>query len=197
MKRLCAKNNQMYLRLYIHSFLGGLVILITSGCGVSTPRPEHMTATRLGLSRSHPYSVNVQIDESIEFEQKHPEGAPFKSGELRGQEVFLMAIRDSIRQSRIFSKGLMEEDADYFLHVTLAEVSLYLEGPKTTYTLLAEWKLTHALTDKVVYQEWISKSCTLGISDALLGATRDTATWECAVRKSIKEGLQALSKLEL
>jgi len=187
----------MYLQPRIYGLLSGLVILLTSGCGVSTPRAEHMTATRLGVSRTHPYSVNVQIDESIEFEQKHPESAPFKSGESRGQEVFLEALRDSIQQSRIFSKGLMEEDADYLLHATLAEVTLNLAGSEITYTLLAEWKLTQVLAAKVVYEDWISKSCTLGISDALLGATRDTATWECAARKSIKEGLQALSKLEL
>lgn len=110
---------------------------------------------------------------------------------------FAKAIETSIINNGVFTRIVPSNDSDYILNVSIVNMSKPLFGASFTVDMEAAWSLTNAVSKKAVMRESIKSSATATMGQALVGVTRLQLAVEGAARENIRQGLLAISKLQL
>lgn len=110
---------------------------------------------------------------------------------------FAKAIEDSIIQNGLFSQVVQRDGADYVLNVSIVNMSKPSFGASFTVDMEAAWSLSDRATGTVVMRESIKSSHTTTMGEAFVGVTRLRLAVEGAARENIRQGLTAISGLQL
>lgn len=163
--------------------LGGL-----SGCASPAGKSE-MISDRIQDIHGHKHTVNIGTQGGSETGAMD---APNISN-----NALAAAIEESIIKNGLFTKVVHSDDSDYFLNVTIVNMSKPMFGASMTVNMEAAWSLRINKSQQVVMRETIESSYTAGAFSAFAGVTRVRIAVEGAARENIHQGLMAISKLQL
>jgi len=173
------------------AMLGTMMAL--SGC--TTARMQAMMPNSPELATKYPYSVCVgYAGENVrDASSRNPNAAKYfgrDNATSVGAQTFMDTVVAAVRKSGLFQNVVTEGAADYRLDVNIISEIQPAPGLQIKSTLVTAWKLTHCSNGKVVSDELIEKTHAatpgsfVGVRSAVEGA----------VRKSIEEGIQRLSR---
>lgn len=113
-------------------------------------------------------------------------------------EDFASALQQSIEKNGPFSRVIRSTDGgDYQLDVRLIQLRQPMIGIDMTVQAEIEWRLKQGSSGKLIWERKTNKSYTATMGDSMVGITRLRMANEGAIRESIKEGLQQISRLSL
>jgi len=165
-----------------------LAFVLLAACAAPA-KPEAMVPTELDVGKRHPHSVSVAA-------QGGRETSALSSSKISNED-FVTALRTALEQSGTFSSVLTDDTGTYKLDVAIIDLDQPAMGFDMTVTMTASWRLRHAATGKVVFDEFIDTSHTATVGEAFAGIKRLRYANEGAARKNIAEGIRRLSRLSL
>ncbi len=175
-------------KLFVFIILLVSVVIILSGC-------------------ASPISKNAVVVHSIPAMQQHQKTVTIKT--QGGSEtslvdisnisdiVFEKAIEDSIMESGLFTQVIHGDDSDCLLNVSIINVTKPVFGSSFTIKIETGWSLSDPNNKKIFMRESITSSYTATMGHALYGPKRFRLAVEGAIRKNIRLGLMAISRLQL
>jgi hypothetical protein len=168
--------------------LGLILVGLVSGCAVSS-QPKAMISVPTGEVHRSKETVSVVVTG----------GKETSSGGVSqiSSKDFGQALRDSIEQSRLFSKALDTADGTYRLSAYIGELAQPFIGFDMTVTLEVGYTLADTRSQKSIWKKSIRSTYTATTKDSIVGATRLQMANEGAARKNIEEAISAISKLNL
>jgi hypothetical protein len=107
------------------------------------------------------------------------------------------AIEESIIKDGLFKQVIHDNGSDYVLNVTIVNFSKPAFGASFTVSMDAAWSLSDPITKKVVMRESIKSQHTATMGESFVGATRLRLAVEGAAYENTRQGLMAISKLQL
>lgn len=110
---------------------------------------------------------------------------------------FKQAIAESVIENGLFTQVINDGGSDYLLNVAIINMSKPLFGGNFTVTMEVAWSLSDATTKQYLMRKAIKSSHTATMGDAFAGVTRLRLALEGAVRENIRQGIIALSELNL
>lgn len=142
----------------------------------------------------------VPRDKNLIFEPKAESVSVVKlPGVTKGtvkSDDFRQALIEGLRHSNLFSKILSEGSAQYELTADLLSHQNTAFGLDMTNSTIAHYILKNTESQKVVYEETITSSHTVTVSEACVGAKRDIKATEGSVQANIKKFIYNLSQTE-
>lgn len=162
------------------------VVLIMAAC--SGPSPKLIADTEINVVNRHPMCVTLAIRGS---DERH-------IGELKDAAIiYEKALRRAIERSRVFSAICAQGQAGLELSVLVSNgaIDFAASGWRLHGIVTTRWRLANPATRRVFYQETPNSK---GIADHGVGGNaRQNAAYEAAMRSSIVQGLQDISRLDL
>ncbi len=166
-----------------------IVAGLLAGCS-SPAKSAGMTPASLGIEKTHPYSVKVEVGGG------RATNALTDPSQI-SNEAFAQAIADAIVRNRLFSEIAQGQPGNYLLRVDILSLEQPLIGLNLTVRLETAWELINTQTGKPVLREAIISSHTATTGDSLAGVTRIRLATEGAARKNIEQGILRISRLAL
>jgi hypothetical protein len=176
------------------AILGASVAL--SGC--TTARMQAMIPESSGVAKKHPYSVCVgyagaNVRDARSLDPNAPKYFGRDDATFVNAQTFMDTVVAAVTKAGLFQNVVTKGAADYRLDVNIISESQPTPGLQMKSTLVTAWKLTQSKDGKVILNERIEKThkaapgSFVGIRTAVEGAVRD----------SIEEGIQKLSRPDL
>jgi hypothetical protein len=167
----------------------GIVLLLGTALTLpahASPKPKRIAEVDITVVHQHPMCVKLAITgvgQKKMFELKSP------------VEIYTKALRAVILRSRVFAGICTKDQSGLELSVVVFN-GTYVPGAwHVQGTVPVQWRLADPVTRRVLYQE---KPNSTGVGDhGIGGAARINAGWEAAMRASIVQGLQDISRLDL
>ncbi len=161
-------------------------VLIT-GCATSAQRTA-MVPTTVTVQNRHTASVVVRVTRTRKGD----------FGEITiSPDDFQSALCEALAKAVVFNSVNKSDPAEYLLEVDIIRADQPPFGLNMKASLSAEWKLTRLSDHHVVLRDVVTGSHTATMGDAFVGAVRVRLATEGAVRETIKEGIERLSRLDL
>jgi len=162
----------------------------------------------IGLSGcASPASKDAMIAHDIPIVQHHRKTVAISTqggsdtGALDSSNVsnsdFAKSIEESVIENGLFTRVIHDNGSDYLLNVTIINMSKPVFGGNLTVSMEAAWSLSDPITKKFVMRESIKSSHTATMGEAFAGVTRLRLAVEGAVRENIRQGIMAISKLNI
>ena len=152
-------------------------LLFTAGCAI---RPYAMIPDDVNIAQKYDCSVAIRVinsdENSISFEE---------------------ALTDSIVKFGLFSRVAEYNGVDYLLEVVIAKCTSPFMGLDFTISLKTEWKIIDLKTNKIIWNDTITKSHTTKLSEAISGYERRQFAIEGAARAVISTGIERIATLNL
>ena len=114
-----------------------------------------------------------------------------------GNRDFSKAIEESIIGNGLFKQVIHDNGSDYVLNVTIVNFSKPGFGASFSVSMDTAWSLSDPITKKVVMRESIKSQHTATMGESFVGVTRLRLAVEGAAYENIRQGLMAISKLQL
>lgn len=170
--------------------LGRLVLLygiatLVFGCS-ATARSSSMVPESLSAGRGFDRSVAIEVT-----------GSSGEGTDLISDEEFESALRAALAKANTFSAATDASTSDYDLQVVLLSQNNPIFGGNMRSVLDTVWILTDKGEGAVVWKKGIHTEFTASYGEAFVGATRLRIAVEGAARENIRDGILALSELEL
>jgi len=164
------------------------IAFLLSGCA-SPASKDAMIAHKIPEIRQYQKTV------AITSQGGHETGAMDSSNV--SNSVFKQAIEDSVIENGLFTQVVHDGGSDYLLNVAIVNMSKPVFGGNFTVTMEAAWSLSDANTKQHFMRKAIKSSHTATMGDAFAAVTRLRLALEGAVRENIRQGIVALSELNL
>jgi len=178
------ENNKFSIPLLL---LLGMAILL-SGCA-SPASKDALIAHQISGIQHHQKTVMITT-------QGGRETGAMDSSNVSNND-FKQAIEESVIENRLFTQVINDSGSDYLLNVAIVNMSKPLFGGNFTVTMEATWSLSDATTRQYLMRKAIKSSHTATMEDAFAGVTRLRLALEGAVSENIRQGIIALSELNL
>ncbi len=177
------KNDRVFVLLIFASIAIGL-----SGCA-SPASKDALIAHDIQKIKHHRKTVAITT-------QGGSETGAMDSSNVSNND-FAEAIEESIIENGLFTQVIHDNGSDYLLNVTIINMSKPLFGGSFTVSMEAAWSLSDPITQKFVMRESVKSSRTVTMGEAFIGVTRLRLAVEGAVRENIRQGIMAISKLNV
>ncbi|WP_418119133.1 hypothetical protein [Variovorax sp. 350MFTsu5.1] len=164
------------------------VVFVLAGCASPANR-DAMTAPATASSKKLPYSLSVKTGGGNETN-------PMWSSDIADDDL-RAAIEKSITQSALFKEIVKGKSGDYELSVAISKLTKPSFGAAFTVDMEAGWTLIKTSDKSVAMRQVIKSTYTGGAFDSLVGTTRLRMSVEGAARNNIKQGMAAISALNL
>jgi len=164
------------------------VVVVVAGCASSANR-EAMAPSSIASSKKLPYSLSVRTGGGNET-------SALGSSEISNEDL-RAAIEKSVTQTALFKEVVKGKSGDYELSVSVAKLTKPMFGGSFTVEMEAGWSLVKTSDKSVVMRKSVTSSHTATMGDSLVGVTRLRLAVEGAARNNIKQGLEAISALDL
>lgn len=164
------------------------VVVALAGCASPANR-DAMTTTSVASSKKLPFSVSVKTGGGSETN-------PLWSADISDDDL-RAAIEKSITQTALFKEVVKGKTGDYELSVSIVKLSKPTFGAAFTVDMEAGWSLVKLSDNSVAMRRVVKSTYTGGAFDSLVGTTRLRMAVEGAARNNIKQGLEAVSALNL
>jgi len=148
-----------------------------------------MTATSIASSKKLPYSLSVKTGGGNET-------SALGSSEISNEDL-RAAIEKSVTQTALFKEVVKGKSGDYELSVSVVKLTKPLFGGSFTVEMEAGWSLIKTSDKSVLMRKSVTSSHTATMGDSLVGVTRLRLAVEGAARNNIKQGLEAISALDI
>jgi hypothetical protein len=160
---------------------------LLAGC-TSLPKAVDMSPTNMVVKNRAAKSVKVVVE-----------------GEPRIDNIktvvpnaeIAQALRNAIEKSQLFIAVSDSLSDGYLLEVSVVGYDPPLTGAKMTAVMTTRWRLSRLPGQEVLFEDFLKKSYTCTMGDALNANTRFRMANEGVVRATITDGLQKISELTL
>jgi hypothetical protein len=160
---------------------------LLTGC-VSLPKAVDMTPTNMVMKNRSAKSVKLVV-----------EGEPRLDNTktiVQNSEI-AQALRNAIEKSQLFQSISDSFSDGYLLEVSIVGYDPPLSGAKMTAVMTTRWRLSRQPGQEVLFEDFLKKSYTSTVGDALNANKRFIMANEGVVRETIAGGLQKISELPL
>lgn len=164
------------------------IVFILSGCASPANRAA-MTPQVDVANKNNPFSLHAQTRGGSETGAA--DSSNISDADLKA------AIENAVIQSKVFKRIVQGTDGDYELSVSVVTLTKPLFGGTFTVELETAWSLTKAGDRSVVMRKSIKTSGTATMGDALVAVTRLRMAVENAARESIRQGVKAISEIDI
>lgn len=170
-------------------FIVAAIVLVLAGCASPASR-EGMALQSPVFGKQFPYSVRVQTSGGSETSAL--DTINISDSDLKA------AIEDAVVQSKLFKSVVQGKDgSDYELNVRVIYFSKPIFGGTLTVEFETAWSLIKVGDRSVVMRKSVKSSGTVTMSEAFAFVTRARLAVEAAARENIRQGLMAISELDL
>jgi hypothetical protein len=160
---------------------------LLTGC-VSLPNAVNMSPTNMVIKNRSAKSVTLAVEGEPRLDN---------SETIVQNSEITQALRNAIEKSRLF-KSVSDSLSDgYLLEVSIVGYDPPLSGAKMTAVMTTRWRLSRQSGQEVLFEDFLKKSYSCTVGDALNANKRFIMANEGVVRETIAEGVQKISELPL
>lgn len=170
--------------------LSSAVLITASLTGCASPA-EVSNMTAMPAINGKKFAQSISVDVKGGSETNALSSSNVSDADLKA------AIEASIANSGLFKTVVQGKNGDYELTVTVTRVDKPLFGASFTVTMETAWSLVKLSDKSIAMRKVIYSAHTASMSDAFVGVTRLRLAVEGAVQNGIKQGLEAIAKLDL